>query len=170
MSDRRDLLCGVSEHERLADELAQTRAVLDDVLHERGQSWLAEVARQRNAIFGYLTGLEDKYGRIWRCSSCDAKRVGELHSAACVHALLCRIIGGPEETQRQVDAAHEEAMAERGLFDIPPVQNGLWRAPQIRVDPNTGEGQVLVFSEETWPPPRNRVLVSTCIQPEEDQE
>lgn len=93
-------------------ELAETCAILADLLEQRGESWLAQLMGRReelrNALAsGELTGYDNA------CDDCGVSSVvgnNYSHLAACAHAALMRIVGGPDETQRQVDAAHGVAL------------------------------------------------------------
>lgn len=95
-----DTLCGHSPHERLETELAETKAVLADLLEQRGESWLAQLMGRREELRSSLWHTE--------CLVCGGGDF--LHERECRVAELMRIVGGPEETQRQVDASHEAAL------------------------------------------------------------
>lgn len=75
-------------------------AVLSDMLEERGQKWVAEVVARRRDIVAWLLYALDHARDI---------QVGPGQAPASILA-LARLIGGPKETQRQVDEAHQEAL------------------------------------------------------------
>lgn len=97
--------------EATRDELARTRAILNDALHERLPEWLAEVAMRRAELFDHV-GRARCYGQNNTTEPC---RMGLGHRPDCVLGQLLRIVGGPEETQRQVDAAHDFALFHANL-------------------------------------------------------
>ena len=108
--------------ETLRRELAETRAVLSDVLEARGESWLAQLAGRREELLTQL-GYAERLGDYEVCSSChdiDPAERGSyengLHVAKCPLASLLRVTGGDVETQRQVDAAHEAALHDRRVL------------------------------------------------------
>ncbi len=78
-------------------QLAETRAVLADICEDRGESWLAQLAGRREELCA-LMKLIVSHTRT------------PIGGPASKTAELLRIVGGPEETQRQVDAAHEAAL------------------------------------------------------------
>jgi len=84
-------------------ELAVTRAVLEDLTYERGVPWVSLVLRRRDDVMSWL--------QSWYAERCPHCRVdaAEAHGRNCHLAELLRALGGPEETQRQVDAAWEDA-------------------------------------------------------------
>lgn len=88
-------------------QLADTRAILSDLLAERGESWLAQVATRRAELLEALREAE-KVGHDRTCARCDQAR--GTHSKTCSLGGLLRVIGGDLETQRQVDAEHEAAL------------------------------------------------------------
>ena len=91
----------VAEPKKTQAELASTRAaVLDDVLHERGKSWLAELEKRRSSVYHLLRHHETNYEHNTdhnACKTCDERY--DVHLANCDYAELLRIVGGPEETQ-----------------------------------------------------------------------
>jgi hypothetical protein len=90
--------------ERNETELAETRAILADLLEERGESWLAQLVGRREELACVVVS--------WTvegfCRTCGTHQ--NMHTADCFRADLARIVGGAEETQRQVDAAHAVAL------------------------------------------------------------
>ena len=100
---------------QLRDDLdeAEERAaglelVLRDVLAERGESWLFEVVKRREELLEALKHGERLGENYEDCGSCAG--VLSEHSRTCPLAHMLRIVGGEEERQRQVDAAHGEAL------------------------------------------------------------
>lgn len=92
-------------------DLAEARALLGDLLEERGESWLAQLLPDRWELMKWFHAGEA--GRLQcECELDDWMEHG-VHFVACGLARVMRIVGGPEETQRQVDAAHEAAVAMR---------------------------------------------------------
>lgn len=138
----------VEDHSRLLAtaqrDLAEARAILRDLLEERGESWLAQLADRR----GYLYQSLRPHDICPVCSS--AARL--VCSPRCSHALNLRIVGGSEETQRQVDAAHEAALAHAWRGQLAP-----WRreyaaewvtdAPRLNVT-NNSEHPVRLYSAD----------------------
>lgn len=94
----------LAEHERLKRELAETRAILADLLEERGLSWLARLAGRREELLEVI-------GVQCRCHDASPYDI-RVHAQRCPVGDLLRIVGGPEERQRQVDAAHEAALSD----------------------------------------------------------
>lgn len=96
-------------------ERDEMRAVLRDLVLSRdlpewmvevvrAGPWVAEVVRRRSVMLGAL--------RQSFCVSspsnpgdCDGHQ--DHHRPNCLRGIALRALGGPEETQRQVDAAHE---------------------------------------------------------------
>lgn len=97
-------------HRELADlraELAReraahaaTRQVLEDAARDRGGVVVLSAEQHRDV----LAGLRE--------SACCGifTRAGKIHKPLCRVARVLRAIGGPEETQRQVDEAHAWAL------------------------------------------------------------
>lgn len=110
----------------LQRQLAEARAILKDLLEERGLSWLAQLAGRREELKhtlrrdGYRTDGEAG------CSDCNTNE-DYLHDCVCDRADLLRVVGGPEETQRQVDAAHKAAVLAVGSFGSNPTTYDHWR-------------------------------------------
>jgi len=95
-------------------ELAEVRAVLDDMLHERGESWLAQLVGRRGLLMrtlGHLGGDDNA-----NCRYCLV--YGGHHNRDCAIAKLLRAAGGERQTQRQVDAAHEAALRSQQIDDF----------------------------------------------------
>jgi hypothetical protein len=84
--------------------LTEARAVLADLLEERGESWLAQLVGRREELEMCLTtaGHPDHVGHTPEC--------GITCMRGCRRAAMARIVGGDVETQRQVDAAHAVAL------------------------------------------------------------
>lgn len=90
---------------------ADTLAVLSDLLEERGESWVMEVVRGREELLNFLADVESAgTNQCFACSGPDGS-----HSRICRNAHWLRVLGGPEETQRQVEAAWEEALQSHRL-------------------------------------------------------
>ena len=103
------------ELEKTKAELAEARAVLADVLEDRGESWLAQLAGRRAELLEWLKCGEE---RTLDCGCDDAfypPAWTKVHFRECKLGAFIRLVGGPEETQRQVDAAHEAALMEGAL-------------------------------------------------------
>lgn len=85
---------------------AATRQVLEDAVRDRGGVVVLSAEQQR-AVFAALALAAGGRPCCWLRTSPH----GRAHDMRCSVARALRIIGGPEETQRQVDAAHAEALA-----------------------------------------------------------
>lgn len=106
-------------HRELADlraELAReraahaaTRQVLEDAARDRGGVVVLSAEQHRDV----LAGLRE--------SACCGifTRAGKIHKPLCRVAQVLRVIGGPEETQRQVDEAHAWAYRQVYLEEWP---------------------------------------------------
>lgn len=88
--------------DRLERQLADTRAILSDLLSERGESWLAQLVGRQSDVLGAMSPTPG-------CLVCNG--YDWAHNRLCTVAEMRRAVGGPLETQRQVDAAHEAAAA-----------------------------------------------------------
>lgn len=112
-------------------ELAVTLAVLHDLGEERGASWVSLALRQRADVLRWLSCRK-------LCLECSQWE--RTHLRDCALAELLRAIGGPEETQRQVDAAHDkmlqvERMRRQHLGEW-PMQYGPPGVANVRVEPD----------------------------------
>lgn len=95
--------------------------VLGDLLHERGDGWLAELLREREFLFACVASAAEPHytnnpgvERGCACSDRSYPRPHTLdrhHDATCVHGRLLRLLGGDAVTQRQVNASHECALS-----------------------------------------------------------
>ena len=95
-------------------ERDQLRAMLSDALEtetSQPSSWLSQLAGRRGDLLTHLRAGEC-VGDFEACFSCERGdyQNHSTHQCECGLAELLRIVGGPEETQRQVDAAHEAAL------------------------------------------------------------
>lgn len=117
-SIKREKLSKALREERAAH--AATMAVLADYiaeknLPERQPEWLLALFDHRELLIDALVGWEFEDGS---CRECDCYSVCAID---CRKAHLLRVLVGPTETQRQVDAAHDEAMNEQGAqFGLRP--------------------------------------------------
>lgn len=81
---------------------AATRQVLEDAVRDRGGVVVLSAEQVAEAI-------DLIRQQVWCCDR-RSLHVPENHFATCEISRALRIIGGPEETQRQVDEAHAWAL------------------------------------------------------------
>lgn len=95
-------------------ELKLTKEVLRDALEQRtggASEWLAQLAMRRAELLGFLRRAARRFewvegGAIDHdAANCSQECCGRH----CPQANMLRIVGGSEETQRQVEAAHDAA-------------------------------------------------------------
>ena len=104
------------ELRRVMRERDDARAILSDLLTERGESWLAQLVGRREAIETFCRYHEFGSTNDEACSECGEFRA---HDTQCELAAVLRAVGGELERQRQVDAAHAAAVAHfDGFRDI----------------------------------------------------
>jgi len=115
-------------------ELAETKAVLADLLEQRGESWLAQLAGRRQQLADVLRRGGYRSDGDAGCSEC-ATEEERLHQRECHRGELARIVGGPEETQRQVDAAHEAALANGPGFNLETMRSAFQRVLPLDQSP-----------------------------------
>jgi hypothetical protein len=99
------------ERDAVKRQLADARAILSDLLAERGESWVAQlVGRREDVMTALRAGLHADPGLPGggRCVVCGCYW-DSAHDRDCHLATGLRIVGGSEETQRQVDGAHGAA-------------------------------------------------------------
>lgn len=124
-------IASLAQHEprlaRLIIELEHTRAVLTDLLEERGlPQWLAVLIDERETLLAVISKArrETELGRRGCCGG-----TGEGFGPCridCHAARLARLVD-ERETQRQVDEAHAWALLE--LADLTPYTRRPWNFP-----------------------------------------
>lgn len=93
---------------------AHTKAMLHDLAAENLPEWMAEVVTNREELMQMLSlGASSDDND----NGCDGSRYG--HTRNCQWGLWLRRIGGAEEVQRQVEAAHEWYLEEMATAQRP---------------------------------------------------
>lgn len=112
--------------ERAAHEL--TKAMLHDLAAEKLPEWMVEVVTNREELMQMLSlGASSDDND----NGCDGSRYG--HTRNCQWGLWLRRIGGAEEVQRQVEAAHDPGMWDEFGNAIPAVPVGAEPRPAYRM-------------------------------------
>lgn len=150
--------------EREAREFAEFR--LQELAKEKLPDWLSEVLLRRGDLFDLLQEGSESGGSGYDPEPCCAwDGGGTWHRRECAWGEWLRVIGGPEETQRQVDAAHafnspakSRSVSDR-VFDSGVVPVAPARAPAPDFDRDFARRQAASIdptgrSRPTTPKPR----------------